>query len=425
MRKKFVSLILSLALVLSLPLSLVAQDEPPPFPDIEPPHSQITYPQNGATLNTNPIVITGTATDNEWVQKVELEIASPSTPTQTFLCTPGSAGDYSNWSFTWVNPAPGTYILTSIATDRLENQEEELESIMITVSSGIQPISDTYPPNIALIFPPVLEYMTDEPQLQIEGQTETGAQVFINDVPITVEEMGYFAHEVTLSPGENIFTIEARDQARNSTSLNLKIVFSEEGFTPTPSPTQTPTPTTTPSPSPTPTPGTFPDLSGHWAEDWIMNLAQLGFVSGYPDGTFKPDNPVTRGEFSAILCRALGISPSEGNSGFPDLNGHWSEKYVIPLVEKGVIKGYPDGTFGPDFQIKRCEIAAIMARALTLPPIVGKPTFSDIDTTHWAFGFVETSVSRGLIKGYPDGTFRPENQATRAEACAIIARSLE
>ncbi|MCR4427756.1 MAG: S-layer homology domain-containing protein [Caldiserica bacterium] len=56
---------------------------------------------------------------------------------------------------------------------------------------------------------------------------------------------------------------------------------------------------------------------------------------------------------------------------------------------------------------------------------MGKPTFSDIDTTHWAFGFVETSVSRGLIKGYPDGTFRPENPATRAEACAIIARSLE
>lgn len=415
MRKKLLSAVLTLTLVLSLPISLVAQEEPPPFPDIEPPHSQITYPQNGATLNANPIVITGTATDNEWVQKVELEIASPPTPTQTFLCTPGPAGDFSTWTFTWVNPSPGTYTLTSIATDSLENQEEELESITITVSSEITPVPDTFPPALILIFPPILEYRTDNPNLKIEGQTEIGAQVFINGTPIKVEELGYFAHEVSLSPGENIFTIEALDQAGNSNSIQLKVIFSEDGSSPSPTPT----------PSPTPSPGAFPDLFGHWAENLIMNLLELGIVSGYPDGTFKPDNQITRGEFSAMLCRALGISPSEGAPSFPDLKGHWSEKYVIPLVEKGIIKGYPDGTFGPELKIKRSEIAAIMARALILPPLIGKPTFSDIDTTHWAFGFVEASVSQGLIKGYPDGTFLPENSATRAEACAIISRSME
>ncbi|MGB9834001.1 MAG: S-layer homology domain-containing protein [bacterium] len=415
MLRKILVLFLAAAILFSFPLSLWAEEEPPPFPDMEPPHSQIISPQNGVTLTSNPIIITGTATDNEWVQKVELEIVLSGSPTTTYLCTPGSGGDYSNWSFTWVNPTPGTYILTSIATDRLGNQEENPQSISITVSSQITPVSDTYPPPLVILFPPVSEYPTTDQELTIEGQTEVGATVTINGQSVPVEELGYFSYKVALSPGENSFLIEARDLAGNKTSAQLVVNYSGTE--------QPPTPTPTPTSSPTPGPFTFPDLDGHWAQDLISTLLEKGIISGYPDGTFKPDQPITRAEFSAILCRALGISPSESGSNFPDLQGHWAEKYVTPLVEKGFIKGYPDGTFGPDQLIKRSEIAAIMARAMTLPPLIGKPTFSDIDTTHWAFGFVEAAASKGLIKGYPNGTFRPENSATRAEACAIVARS--
>lgn len=342
----------------------------------------------------------------------------PSGTSTTLLCSPKEGNDYSDWQFTWVNPEPGTYTLTSIATDKLFNTEEELESISITVSSQITPVPDTYPPPLVILFPPTSEYPASEQELTIEGRTEMGAYISINGTPVLLEEMGYFSYKVTLAQGQNTFLIEAQDQAGNKTSAQLVVNYSGTEQPPTTTPTSTP-----PTATLTVTGGWFPDLQGHWAQSLISTLLEKGIVSGYPDGTFKPDQPITRAEFSAILCRALGISPSESGSNFPDLQGHWAEKYVTPLVEKGFIKGYPDGTFGPDQLIKRSEIAAIMARAMTLPPLIGKPTFSDIDTTHWAFGFVEAAASKGLIKGYPDGTFRPENSATRAEACAIVARS--
>ncbi|MGB9553860.1 MAG: S-layer homology domain-containing protein, partial [bacterium] len=268
--------------------------------------------------------------------------------------------------------------------------------------------------------PPTLDFQTTQGQLKIEGRTEAGATVSINGNPVTVEDNGYFSLDVSLNAGLNTFQVVAQDSSGNSSNLTLKITLVGGTSTPTPSPTSSPSAGTG---TATSVLGTFPDLQGHWAQAVISKLLEKGIVSGYPDGTFKPDQPITRAEFSTILCRVLGISPSEAGSNFADLQGHWAEKYIVPLVEKGLIKGYPDGTFAPDQPIKRCEVAAIMARALTLPPLIGKPSFSDIDTTHWAFGLVEAIASKGLIKGYPEGTFRPENPTTRAEACAIIARS--
>jgi hypothetical protein len=96
----------------------------------------------------------------------------------------------------------------------------------------------------------------------------------------------------------------------------------------------------------------------------------------------------------------------------------------MALVEKGTVKGYPDGTFRPDQLIKRDEIAAIIARAKSLPALTDKATFSDVNAGQWAFGVIEACASAGILSGYPDGTFRPEIEATRAEACAVISRSL-
>jgi len=398
-----------LAMVFSVGAIFADDELPPPPPefDIEPPLSTITSPVDGQTITSPPLVITGTATDNEKVITVELEIVDLTRTTTTYiLCTPLTQ-DYSQWQHVWVNPVAGDYRITSIATDIFGNTEEELETITIHVQPQGSPPPDTYPPALVILFPPVLDYQTAQSQLKIEGRTEAGATVSINGNAVPVEDNGYFSLDVTLNTGLNTFQVVAQDASGNSSSLTLKITFAGE----------------TPTPTPTSGPAVFPDLQGHWAESLILSLVDKGIISGYPDGTFKPDQPVTRAEFSAILCRALGISPSEMSSNFPDLQGHWAEKYVAPLVEKGFIKGYPDGTFGPDQPIKRSEIAAIMARVMTLPPLIGKPTFSDIDSTHWAFGFVEAAASKGLIKGYPDGTFRPDNSATRAEACTIVARS--
>lgn len=197
---------------------------------------------------------------------------------------------------------------------------------------------------------------------------------------------------------------------------------------PMPTSTPTPTPTTTPSPSPTPTATpsspSFSDLNGHWAEALILSLTAKGVISGYPDGSFQPDRPITRAEFSAILCRALNLSPSSNQGNFSDLSSHWAKGYVLALVEMGFIKGYPDGAFAPDAPIKRAEIAAIMSRVKALQPVTGLPTFSDVNAGYWAFGQIEACAGAKIVSGYPDGSFHPESSATRAEASAVIARGL-
>ena len=419
--KKLTVLLVLMAMIFSTG-GILADDElpPPPPEDLEPPHSLITSPADGQTITSLPLVITGTATDNERVLTVELEIVDLTRTTTTDVLCTALSSDYSQWQYVWSNPPAGDYKITSIATDVYGNIQEELQTITIHVQPQGTPPPDTFPPALVILFPPVLDYQTNQSQLKIEGRTEAGATVSINGSSVLVEDNGYFSLDVTLNPGLNTFQVIAQDSSGNQTKLTLNVTLSGGTTTPTPAPTSTSSPSTA---TATVVLGIFPDLQGHWAQSLISTLLAKGIVSGYPDGTFKPDQTVTRAEFSAILCRALGITPSEKGSNFSDLQGHWAEKYVNPLVEKGLIKGYPDGTFAPDQPIKRCEIAAIMARALTLPPLIGKPTFSDIDTTHWAFGFVEAAASKGLIKGYPDGTFRPENSATRAEACAIVARS--
>ncbi|MCX5970290.1 MAG: S-layer homology domain-containing protein [Coprothermobacterota bacterium] len=195
---------------------------------------------------------------------------------------------------------------------------------------------------------------------------------------------------------------------------------------PTPTPTPTPSATTSPSPTPTATPSvpSFSDLNEHWAEALILSLTAKGIISGYPDGTFQPDRLVSRAEFSAILCRALNLSPSTNQGDFSDLSSHWAKGYVLALVEEGFIKGYPDGAFAPDALIKRAEIAAIMSRVKALLPVAGIPTFSDVNVGYWAFGQIEACAGAKIVSGYPDGAFHPESSATRAEASAVIARGL-
>jgi len=410
MRKLIIFL---LCLLLVLPIgSVLAQDEtPPPPPDIEPPHSTITSPENGQVLTTLPIVVSGTATDNERVLKVELEIRGPGEQSQTILCSSKNS-DFTQWEYIWLNPAPGSYTLTSIATDYLMNTEEELETISVEVNPQTAPPADTYPPSLLIFFPPVEEFESQQSRITIEGQTEAGAQVWINSQTVTVDENGYFSSEVTLNPGTNSFLIKAQDQAGNQSQKTLTFYFQ------TPS---SPTPTVTETPS-SPTPSQFPDIAGHWAEDLILRLTEAGIITGYPDGTFRPESTITRAEFSAILCRALNLSP-QGSSSFSDTQGHWAEGYIQALSEKGYINGYPDGSFKPDDQIKRAEIAAIIMRVKLLPPMTGKPSFSDVDSTHWAFSAIEAAYSGKIVSGYPDGIFKPESPSTRAEACAIIARA--
>lgn len=123
-----------------------------------------------------------------------------------------------------------------------------------------------------------------------------------------------------------------------------------------------------------------------WAKQSILELTAAGVVQGYPDGTFRPDNTITRAEFIAMLMRVVG--EEGGNSKFADVQGHWAEKYIAKATEYGYIDGYPDGSFRPDANITRAEALKVIAKVFGFASNSTYMRFTDVANTHWAFGYI-------------------------------------
>ena len=182
-----------------------------------------------------------------------------------------------------------------------------------------------------------------------------------------------------------------------------------------------------------PPPCVFTDVpENHWAVNVIKELCQKGIIGGYPDGTFKPGNDITRAEFTKIIVKALGLA--EGEPTLPTFKdvapGDWYFGVVEAAAKAGLVKGYENGEFRPNAKITREEIAAILVRALGKQDAAAanaeeKTAFQDDQSiASWARGSVVVAAKEGLIKGYPDGTFGPKKNATRAETCAMVSRFL-
>lgn len=184
-------------------------------------------------------------------------------------------------------------------------------------------------------------------------------------------------------------------------------------------------------------PAPFWDLQEHWAFATVVQLVDKGIISGYEDYTFRPDHPITRAEISAILARAMALPPGNiamlaGYSDAPDLPV-WAKGAVASALEAGLLKGYPgeDGSSAiqPADNITRTELAVILGRALTLKTgdrQAQAKDFTDQDQIPaWAMEGVNLAAHKELIKGYPDGSFRPESEVTRAEAAMMVARLME
>ncbi len=126
---------------------------------------------------------------------------------------------------------------------------------------------------------------------------------------------------------------------------------------------------------------TFSDVEGTANEDAVGKLVALGIINGYDDGTFKPDNDITRAEFAKVACYVIGVQTaadlSKGATKFKDVaSGHWASGYINIASEKGLLKGYPDGSFKPEAKVTYAEAITILVRALGLGPVVeGKGTW--------------------------------------------------
>ncbi len=173
----------------------------------------------------------------------------------------------------------------------------------------------------------------------------------------------------------------------------------------------------------------FSDVSGHWAEKTIEKMVALGAVNGYNDGSFKPDNTITRAEFATILMKALiksqGMTLQSGKN-FADTKEHWAQEYITSAASYGIVSGYDDDTFRPDELITREQMAAMLVRAINLETGKEEVQFKDGDSiSGWARDAVATLTNSGVMTGYSDNTFLPQVHATRAEAVTAISNALE
>ena len=153
----------------------------------------------------------------------------------------------------------------------------------------------------------------------------------------------------------------------------------------------------------------------------------FNYVIGYTDGTIRPSNNISRAEVATIFFRLLTDEArtqyDKTTSSFSDIkDGAWCCRAVSTLTNMGIIKGYTDGTFRPNADITRAELATIIARFAKLD--VNTKTFSDING-HWAQKSIELAAGNGWINGYTDGTFRPNKSIIRAETFAMINRVLD
>ena len=179
-----------------------------------------------------------------------------------------------------------------------------------------------------------------------------------------------------------------------------------------------------------------------------ISVTHRSYIIGYDDGTFQPDGNITRAEASAIFARNIAELKGESISGrttsFDDVeSGKWYTSYIAYLEKYDIINGYEAGcmgeqcseaerpamrTFRPDAEITRAEFVAMAERAYSLFSDAengNENIFTDIDNTHWAAEHIYTAIAMDWIKGYADGTFRPDNKITRAEVVTIVNRVTE
>ena len=168
------------------------------------------------------------------------------------------------------------------------------------------------------------------------------------------------------------------------------------------------------------------DIAGHWAESVITQWQSKGLIQGYADGTFKPNNTITRAEFVTLMNNAKGFW-SEGSINFSDVkSGNWFYSAVAKAVAAGYVKGYSDGSFKPNSTITRAEAAVMIANAARLSANeAGAYRFTDVGSIPaWARGSVGAVVAAGYMTGYPDGSFNANASISRAEAVSSLNRMI-
>ncbi|QJD86294.1 putative Ig domain-containing protein [Cohnella herbarum] len=177
---------------------------------------------------------------------------------------------------------------------------------------------------------------------------------------------------------------------------------------------------------------TFGDVRTHWSREAVEEMASKQIVSGVAAGKFSPEGKVTRAQFATMLVRALGVSEVEDGLAFKDVDGgEWYASSVKAAAKAGLASGYSDGSFRPNQTISRVEMAVMLVNSLNYlgEDIEGQALSLDAykvkdSVAGWARKAFAVMLAKGILTGQTDGQLAPERSATRAEAVAVLQRLL-
>ena len=166
------------------------------------------------------------------------------------------------------------------------------------------------------------------------------------------------------------------------------------------------------------------DIKGHWAYETINNFINNGYINGYEDKTFKPDNSITRAEFIKIFNRYFSLTNKSGQS-LNDTANHWAKDEIDIAITNNIISGFEDKTFRPDEPITREQAALVISnhKKLQNNNFNNLSKYKDSSSvSSWAKDAVEAILEKGYMNGYSDNTLKPKSPLTRAEAVTLLSR---
>ncbi len=172
----------------------------------------------------------------------------------------------------------------------------------------------------------------------------------------------------------------------------------------------------------------FNDVQGYWAEPYVTTLAGRKIIGGFPDGTFKPNAEITRAQFAAIAVKALDLPTASSGRSFVDVpSGYWASGAISSVSNSGLVTGFPDGSFRPEAKITRAQALVVLAKALqgSANPAALNRYVDRQAVPEWATESVSKAANARIIVNFPDPTrIRPNDVATRGEVAALMYQTL-
>jgi len=171
--------------------------------------------------------------------------------------------------------------------------------------------------------------------------------------------------------------------------------------------------------------GNFTDITGYWAEQYVRGLAERQIIGGFPDNTFKPTAPITRAQFAAIVVRAFNLIPTGGGTAFVDVpNNYWASGAIRAVSNAGLVTGFPDGTFRPEQQITRAQALVVLTKVLgtrAVPNPAALERYSDRQAVpDWALDSLSRAANAGIIVNFPNANVIAPNNVATRGEVAAL-----